>query len=226
MPADETLPAAVDKTCRTKPGCRVTRETNRCLPNSAAIRPCREEPQDPRCRRSRRAQQPRRQRECAVRRVAVICQEQLARDGTSKQQAADRLGASARTLRHWRRRDKLDGLAAHPRGRPPATCDVQTRNDIIGFLHHVTGPAIGLPALQVLFSEVPTVILENLLWRYRRVWRRRYRRQGYRLEILSNVGYEFSRRRRIWVVPSTGASSLLSRSPSVNPWNIPTDDVA
>jgi len=99
----------------------------------------------------------------------------------SKQQAADCLGASARTLRHWQRREKIDGLAAHPRGRPPATCDVQRRNEIIGFLHHVTGPVIGLPALQALFTEVPAGILENLLWRYRRVWRRRYRRQGYRL---------------------------------------------
>ncbi len=99
----------------------------------------------------------------------------------SKQQAADRLGVLARTLRHWRRRQKIDGLAAHPRGRPPATCDVPTRNEIIGFLHHVTGPAVGLPALQALFTEVPVGILENLLCRYRRVWRRRYRRQGYRL---------------------------------------------
>jgi transposase InsO family protein len=92
----------------------------------------------------------------------------------SKQQAS-------RTLRHWRRREKLDGLAAHPRGRPPAACDVPTRNELIGFLHHVTGPAVGLPALQALFTDVPVGILENLLWRYRRVWRRRYRRQGYRL---------------------------------------------
>ena len=99
----------------------------------------------------------------------------------SKQQAADCLGVRPRTLRHWRRREKLDDLAAHPRGRPPAACDVPTRNELIGFLHHVTGPAVGLPALQALFTDVPVGILENLLWRYRRVWRRRYRRQGYRL---------------------------------------------
>ena len=179
--AGETPSAAAEETCRAKSGCRVTQEANRCLPNLPAIRPCREEPQDPRCRRSRRAQQPRRERQCSVRRAAVACQEQLAGDGLSKQQAADCLGVRPRTLRHWRRREKLDGLAAHPRGRPPAACDVPTRNELIGFLHHVTGPAVGLPALQVLFSEVPTVILENLLWRYRRVWRRRYRRQGYRL---------------------------------------------
>jgi len=58
---------------------------------------------------------------------------------------------------------------------------VATRNEIIGFVHHVTGPAIGVPALQALFREVPTVLLEDLLTRYRRVWRRRYRNKGFRL---------------------------------------------
>jgi transposase InsO family protein len=58
---------------------------------------------------------------------------------------------------------------------------VATRNEIIGFLHHVTGPAIGVPALQALFHEVPAVLLEDLLTRYRRVWRRRYQNKGFRL---------------------------------------------
>jgi transposase InsO family protein len=58
---------------------------------------------------------------------------------------------------------------------------VEQRNEIIGFLHHVSGPAIGLPALQALFTEVPAVILEDLSCRYRRVWWRRYRRKGLRL---------------------------------------------
>jgi len=171
----------VKKSCQAKPACRSTREALCCLPSSLATPPCRKERQAPRCRRSQRAQQPRREAERSARRASVACQEQLVRDGLGKQQAASCLGVSPRTLRHWRRREKNDGLAAAPRGRPPATCDVATRNEIIGFLHHVTGPAIGVPALQALFHEVPTVILEDLLTRYRRVWRRRYQNKGFRL---------------------------------------------
>jgi hypothetical protein len=52
---------------------------------------------------------------------------------------------------------------------------------VICFLHHVTGPEVGLPALRGLFPEMPRCILEDLLRRYRRVWRRRYRRKGFRL---------------------------------------------
>jgi transposase InsO family protein len=56
-----------------------------------------------------------------------------------------------------------------------------TRNQVFRFLHEVTGPAVGLPALRPLFAQVPRCILADLLRRYRRVWRRRYRRKGYRL---------------------------------------------
>jgi transposase InsO family protein len=88
---------------------------------------------------------------------------------------------SPRTLRHWRQRWKTDRLAWRPRGRPPVTCDVATRNQVIRFLHEVTGPAVGLPALRPLFPQVPRCILADLLRRYRRVWRRRWCRKGYRL---------------------------------------------
>ena len=58
---------------------------------------------------------------------------------------------------------------------------VSERNRVIRFLHHVTGPAIGLPALRALFSDMPRCALENLLSRYRRVWRARYCPFGLRL---------------------------------------------
>ena len=62
-----------------------------------------------------------------------------------------------------------------------ATCPRETRNEVIRFLHDVTAADIGLPALRALFPQVPRCILEDLLCRYRRVWRRRYRRRGFRL---------------------------------------------
>ncbi len=56
-----------------------------------------------------------------------------------------------------------------------------TRNEVFHFLQHVTGPAIGLPALQDLFSTVPRCVLQDLLVRYRRVWRWRYAQDGFQL---------------------------------------------
>jgi len=58
---------------------------------------------------------------------------------------------------------------------------VPTRNQVIRFLHRVTGPSVGIPALRVLFPDVPPCILADLLRRYRRVWRRRYCQRGFRL---------------------------------------------
>ena len=59
--------------------------------------------------------------------------------------------------------------------------DLPTRNEVVRFLHHVTGPAVGLPALQDLFRNVPRCILEDLLRRYRKVWQTRYAQHGFEL---------------------------------------------
>jgi transposase InsO family protein len=52
---------------------------------------------------------------------------------------------------------------------------------VIHFLHRVTGPSVGLPALRCLFPGIRRCVLEDLLLRYRRVWRRRYLQRGFRL---------------------------------------------
>ena len=96
-------------------------------------------------------------------------------------QAASALGISARTLRHWRQQENAQKLTAQQRGRKALACDVETRNSVIHFLHHVTGPSVGLPTLQCLFRQVPRCVLRELLAKYRRVWRRRYVQQGFRL---------------------------------------------
>lgn len=49
------------------------------------------------------------------------------------------------------------------------------------FLKEVSGPAVGLDALRVLFPDVPRAVLVDILRRYRRVWRKRYRQDGWRL---------------------------------------------
>jgi len=59
--------------------------------------------------------------------------------------------------------------------------DVLMRNEVFHFLQHVTGPAVGLPALQDLFPTVPRGVLQDLLVRYRCVWRWRYAQDGFQL---------------------------------------------
>ena len=91
------------------------------------------------------------------------------------------LGMSARTLRYWRRQQRLQQLAPAVRGRPATDCDVEVRNHVIRFLHRVTGPSVGLPVLRCLFPKIPRCVLGNLLTRYRRVWRGRYAPWGFQL---------------------------------------------
>jgi len=117
-----------------------------------------------------------RQRRAIVQRVA-----QAHDEGLSWQRIATVLHRSPRTLRAWR--EPRAGTANLPalRGRPVLGSTVTERNRVIRFLHHVTGPAIGLPALRALFGALPRCVLENLLRRYRRVWRARYCPFGRRL---------------------------------------------
>jgi transposase InsO family protein len=91
------------------------------------------------------------------------------------------LGIAPRTLRHWKKCQSNDQIAVRLRGRPPISCSIVSRNEVIRFLKQVSGPVVGLPSLEALFRSIPRVILEDLLRRYRRVWRRRYRQSGFQL---------------------------------------------
>jgi len=140
----------------------------------------------PACRPRRRRlhvhrQWPRRVHESQVRRRAVDYADRAAQRKARRSHIARQLGIAPRTLRHWRQRQKNDGLAPRSRGRRPLDVDVDARNEVIRFLHQVSGPAVGLPALRALFPDLPHVVLEDLLRRYRRVWRRRYRQSGFQL---------------------------------------------
>jgi putative transposase len=115
--------------------------------------------------------------ECQARSAAVAYAERAADKKIPQRCVAASLNVSSRTLRHW----KSGQVEVCRRGRPPAACSIESRNEVIRFLHHVTGPAVGLPALRALFPKMPRVILEDLLRRYRRVWRRRYRVTGFQL---------------------------------------------
>lgn len=69
---------------------------------------------------------------------------------------------------------------------------------MIRFLHQVTGPCISLDSLRCLFPEIPCSVLRDLLSRYRRVWKKRYARRGYRLK--------WHRPGRVWAIDHSEAS--------------------
>ena len=106
--------------------------------------------------------------------IRVTEQKQLARSEVCRI-----LDISPSTLRRWgRQRNSRVEL----RGRRVGGYPVEARNAVIAFLVHVTGPAVGVAALCCLFTDLPRCLLHDLLTRYRRVWKRRYRRNGLRLE--------------------------------------------
>lgn len=135
---------------------------------------------DPRSRRRHLAQRPRREAEQTARQLAVKYSDQSCQLGVSAAQVAEQLGVSSRTIRHWRS-DGREKKNISCRGRPPTTCSAAERNEVIRFLREVSGPAVGLAALRALFQSIPRCMLEDLLRRYRRVWRRRYQQSGFRL---------------------------------------------
>ena len=131
-------------------------------------------------RRRSRMQQRGRARDHALR-LAAVCEAQKTNCRGGKQRLAAALGVSPRTLRNWKAQFDRGGLAPLCRGRRPLEADVAARNEVVRFLHRVTGPAVGVAAVRALFPQMPRAVLAELVTRYRRLWRRRYRRHGFQL---------------------------------------------
>lgn len=159
---------------------------------------------DPRSRRADRPQQSRRQLEDERRERVVAAAERCHASGHSWRRVAQTAGHSERTLRYWRRAPARPRPAPRRRGRRCLSVTVAQRNEVIRFLHHVSGPAIGLPALRALFTDIPRCVLEDVLRRYRRVWRRRYRRRGCRLT--------WHQPGRTWAMDHSQATQLVDGS--------------
>jgi len=127
-------------------------------------------------------QLPRREHERLVRWHAVSLCRWAIHHGFLAQEAAQCLGISARTLRHWRKRWRCpaDRLEARRCGRPAAHCSAEVRTQVLSLLKQ-TGPHVGLPALRSSFGGVSRAELARILGRYRRVCRVRYHYDGRRL---------------------------------------------
>lgn len=127
----------------------------------------------------------------------VQAAEQCRRQASWRQAAAE-LAVAERTLRHWR------STPARPlprRGRPVASAPQPQRQQVLQLLHQVTGPAVSLASLRAVFPAVPRCVLHDLLTRYRRVWQRRYRRRGCRLQ--------WHRPGSVWAMDHSQATQLV-----------------
>jgi hypothetical protein len=134
------------------------------------------EPPDDR-RRGPASQLPERRREDALRGNVAQLADDLHEQGRSFLDISDLLGLAKRTLRSWCA-DFRDGLADDtprcvPLGRPAIRSPRDERSAVLAVLDEL-GPATGLPTLRECFPFMPRAELEDLLRRYRRVWRRRY----------------------------------------------------
>ena len=124
------------------------------------------------------SQQPRRRLDHDLRNRIVTLSDAFDEQGYTLAEKADLLRMSARTLRQWHYDLRAaQTLLAQPLplllGRPVLRASVPQRNAVIELLNEL-GPATGLPTLRVCFPHMLRAELEDLLRRYRRVWRRRY----------------------------------------------------
>lgn len=127
----------------------------------------------PSTRRGYARQRSAREREHALRSNLVDLTRWTSNLGLSLPETADLLHLAPRTLRHW-----FDVLGnAQPRlhllGRPTLRSSRSDRTEVLDVLDEL-GPATSLATLRTCFPSMPRAELEDLLKRYRRVWRKRH----------------------------------------------------
>lgn len=122
-------------------------------------------------RERRAAQAEVRATEDAARRSAVATSRLGARLGHGRQEMAQRLGLSRRTLGAWDRHNRAR-RAPKPRGRPCARMRRSDRQDVLTVLSAL-GPRASLAALRASFPEIAPAALEDLRERFRVARKRR-----------------------------------------------------
>jgi transposase InsO family protein len=158
-------------------------------------------------RRGSEHQRPARTREQTARRHAAAAGTQLARSGWPWGHVATFLDVAGRTLRRWTHDLLGELLPFRPLGRPVPRAPRERRNDVLHLLDEV-GPGVGLPTLRDAFDDMTRAELDDLLRRYRRVWRERHR-QPLRVLHWPEPG-------RVWAIDFTQAPSPVDgRSPDL-----------
>lgn len=107
--------------------------------------------------------------------------------GLSLPKIADRLHLSPRTLRDWFDDFRVPTAGIHLLGRPTLRSSRADRNEVLAVLDEL-GPATSVATLRDCFPFMPRAEVEDLVKRYRRVWRHRHQHAPYQLE---------------WTVPGT-----------------------
>jgi transposase InsO family protein len=138
-------------------------------------------------------------RQDLVRRHAVSVAAEIAAVGYTRTEVADLLHVTARTLRQWRRHGSRAGDAIRLIGRPAHRSAPADRNAVIHYLDQY-GPGVGLPPLWNAFPAMARAELDDLLARYRRVWRARHQQP---LHVLT------------WTTPGTVWAMDFAEAPTV-----------
>ena len=127
----------------------------------------------PRKRRGYARQRLQRERETILRGNVVELTRWTLNLGLSLSETADLLHLTPRTLRHWC--DKFPAAASriHRLGRRTLRSSRADRTDVLDVLNEL-GPAASVATLRDCFPEMARAELDDLLKRYRRVWRKRH----------------------------------------------------
>ena len=116
-----------------------------------------------------------RRRQDQVRQHAVTVAGEIITAGYTQWETARWFRITSRTLRQWRHDDDHGQSTAPLAGRPAARSGRGPRNSVIHYLD-LYGPGVGLRHLHEAFPDMSRAELDDLLTRYRRVWRHRHRR--------------------------------------------------
>lgn len=145
-------------------------------------------------------QEPRRTLERRVRLRALDVADQLTDLGFGQDEVAQRLGVSARTLRHWHAKYRQDTDALALLGRPPADSGPEQQQALLQHLNEV-GPGVGVPALRGQFPALARAELDAFLKCYRALWRAQHPR---RLHVL-----RWLRPGTVWAIDFAEAPSAI-----------------
>jgi transposase InsO family protein len=152
------------------------------------------------CRRGDAHQRIERAQEQSVRGHAIDIGRDIVGHGFTWTETANLFDLAPRTMRQWRHDFALGNPLPRMLGRPVLRSPREKRNEVIHLLDEI-GPALGVPALRECFPGMLRAELEDLLTRYRRVWRKRNKEP---LRVL-----HWHQPGRVWAIDFTGPGTLV-----------------
>jgi transposase InsO family protein len=145
----------------------------------------------------------RRALERQVRQRALDLADRLTAAGLGLDQAAQYLGVSGRTLRHWEQTLRQPDAAAPLLGRPRADSGSEPQQAVRDHLQSV-GAGASVPALREQFPSLARAELDRLVKDYRESWRQQHRRP---LHVL-----HWQRPGTVWAMDFAEAPALIDGS--------------